>query len=84
MSVHEQLARERKAAKLVAAIDRSARRQGFDPYDHAGRILAASQGWGDDHWHQIARLADTNPPSEKTREHVRAAYLARVEEERVA
>ena len=83
-SPHEQLARERKAAKLVAAIDRSAVNQDIDPYDQAGRILAASWGWDDDCWHQIARLAGTKPPSEETRKHVRAAYKARATEGRIA
>lgn len=83
-SPHEQLARERKAAKLVAAIDRSAKNQGLDPYDQAGRILLASMGWTEAHWAGVAKLADCNVPSPFTQRMVRDVYRNRVEGQRAA
>jgi hypothetical protein len=77
MSSHEHRARALKVVKMVSAIDRSAINQGFQPWDQAGRIFAASLGWGDDAWAQIARLADVNEPSETTRKLVQAVYKSR-------
>lgn len=71
--------RMRKAIAMVAVIDASALRQRLSPYDQAGRILLASQGWPDAVWEQIGVDAGYKPKaiSDATRAMVRDVYSSR-------
>lgn len=77
MNPHERIARSKKVTAIVAAIDRSAINQRIDPFGNAGQILIAALGWTDDHWAQIARLANVNAASAQTRSLVVAVYRDR-------
>lgn len=55
--------RQLKALAMCAVIDANAIRQGIQPFDQAGRILLASDGWNDKTWEDIGENA-TKPNGE--------------------
>lgn len=72
----EQANRAAKVAKLIETIDASARFYLF--LDTSTAAFADSlAGMGAEWWRTIAKIADVNPPSDKTIAEVVAAYRAR-------
>jgi len=71
-------ARDRKAAKLVAAIDADwiATFGAGAPFRHARAIASRLREWGDAEWQQVADAAGTRPPK-SSRQAVIATYEAR-------
>lgn len=73
--------RARKVLAMVSVIDDHALRKKppINPFDQAGRILAASIDWPDQTWELIGVKAGYKPKaiSPKTREEVRRVYRGR-------
>jgi hypothetical protein len=79
--------RQLKALAMVAVIDANALAQHppINPYDQAGRILLASDGWSDAVWEGIGVRAvkpngqryELKPISQDTRDLVRSVYRGR-------
>lgn len=71
-------ARDKKAAKLVAAIDADwiATFGPGAPHRHARAIAAQLREWGDAEWQQVVDAAGTRPP-DTSRAAVIATYEAR-------
>lgn len=77
--------RQLKALAMAAVIDANAIRQGLSPFDQAGRVLLASQGWSDSVWEDIGENAvkpdgthyERKAISPETRDLVKAIYRGR-------
>lgn len=77
MSPHETAARERKAAKLLLALDLATAGRGENPVTAAARLVRVLRGWTDADWSRLAAVAGTRAPSQRTRGHIVAAIERR-------
>jgi hypothetical protein len=79
MSAYQERRRAQKVAALVRRIDLLAIDQGVDPHRKARSILDTIRPLSDVQWRELAVLAGTRPPSDKTIALVLAEYERRIE-----